>query len=225
MNRYLCKCGRAVNKSTNADNTGNRETEGCEGCPYLMPWGEKKYNHDTKHFYLDIKGYECRMSPTLEYETRFGGSVTDRCTCYIASLDFDFLERVSAWIKEHYPDGQISGTFSRETIRAVEYVSNGRYRLSISCAQNKAGIAAKAALFNAFFDENGRRFDMDAEAEKAKILRDIAQGKAAAHKDAAATDKETNTMLIYRDPATGWLYRVSPQPEHGSYVMQYSNHL
>lgn len=190
-----------------------------------MPWGEKKYNHDTKHFYLDIKGYECRMSPTLEYETRFGGSVTDRCTCYIASLDFDFLERVSAWIKEHYPDGQISGTFSRETIRAVEYVSNGRYRLSISCAQNKAGIAAKAALFNAFFDENGRRFDMDAEAEKAKILRDIAQGKAAAHKDAAATDKETNTMLIYRDPATGWLYRVSPQPEHGSYVMQYSNHL
>ena len=62
---------------------------------------------------------------------------------------------------------------------------------------------------------------MDADAEKQKILRDIEQGKAAAHKDAAATDKETNTMLIYRDPATGWLYRVSPQPEHGSYVMQY----
>lgn len=212
MNRYLCKCGRAVNKSTNADNTGNRETEGCEGCPYLMPWGEKKYNHDTKHFYLDIKGYECRMSPTLEYETRFGGSVTDRCTCYIASLDFDFLERVSAWIKEHYPDGQISGTFSRETIRAVEYVSNGRYRLSISCAQNKAGIAAKAALFNAFFDESGRRFDMDADAEKAKILRDIERGKAAAHSVAAAPDKEETAMTIYKDPATGWLYRVSPQP-------------
>ena len=136
------------------------------------------------------------MSPSLEYETRFSGSVTDKCTCYIASLDFDFLERVSAWIKEHYPDGQISGTFSRETIRAVEYVSNGRYRLSISCAQNKAGIAAKAALLNAFFDESGRRFDMDAEAEKQKILRDIEQGKAAAHKDAAATDKETNTMPV-----------------------------
>lgn len=222
MNRYLCKCGRAVNKSTNADNTGNRETEGCEGCPYLMPWGEQKYNHDTKHFYLDIKGYECRMSPSLEYETRFSGSVTDKCTCYIASLDFDFLERVSAWIKEHYPDGQISGTFSRETIRAVEYVSNGRYRLSISCAQNKAGIAAKAALLNAFFDESGRRFDMDAEAEKQKILRDIEQGKAAAHKDAAATDKETNTMLIYRDPATGWLYRVSPQPgQDGCFCIEY----
>lgn len=28
-------------------------------------------------------------------------------------------------------------------------------------------------------------------------------------------------MLIYRDPATGWLYRVSPEPEHGSYEIQY----
>ena len=28
-------------------------------------------------------------------------------------------------------------------------------------------------------------------------------------------------MLIYRDPATGWLYRVSPQPENGIYAMQY----
>ncbi len=62
---------------------------------------------------------------------------------------------------------------------------------------------------------------MDADAEKQKILRDIEQGKAAAHKDAAATDKETKTMLIYRDPATGWLYRVSPQPENGIYAMQY----
>ena len=28
-------------------------------------------------------------------------------------------------------------------------------------------------------------------------------------------------MLIYRDPATGWLYRVSPQPENGIYAMKY----
>ena len=72
-----------------------------------------------------------------------------------------------------------------------------------------------------FFDETFHRKDMDADAEKQKILRDIEQGKAAAHKDAAATDKETKTMLIYRDPATGWLYRVSPQPENGIYAMQY----
>lgn len=221
MNRYLCKCGRAVNKSTNADNTGNRETEGCEGCPYLMPWGPTEWDHTRHAMVTDVKGYECRMSPTLEYRTELRGHLDDKTTIRITSLDFDFLECVSDWVKEHYPNGELSGGFSRDRIRPAEYVDEGRYRYTLACSQNKKGIAAKRALWAEFFDETFHRKDMDADAEKQKILRDIAQGKAAAHKDAAATDKETNAMLIYRDPATGWLYRVSPQPEHGSYVMQY----
>lgn len=221
MNRYLCKCGRAVNKSTNADNTGNRETEGCEGCPYLMPWGPTEWDHTRHAMVTDVKGYECRMSPTLEYRTELRGHLDDKMTIRITSLDFDFLECVSDWVKEHYPNGELSGGFSRDRIRPAEYVDEGRYRYTLACSQNKKGIAAKRALWAEFFDETFHRKDMDADAEKQKILRDIEQGKAAAHKDAAATDKETNTMLIYRDPATGWLYRVSPQPEHGSYVMQY----
>jgi hypothetical protein len=170
---------------------------------------------------MDVKGYECRMSPTLEYRTELRGHLDDKTTIRITSLDFDFLERVSDWVKEHYPNGELSGGFSRDRIRTAEYVDEGRYRYTLACSQNKKGIAAKRALWAEFFDETFHRKDMDADAEKQKILRDIEQGKAAAHKDAAATDKETNTMLIYRDPATGWLYRVSPQPEHGSYVMQY----
>ena len=221
MNRYLCKCGRAVNKSTNADNTGNRETEGCEGCPYLMPWGPTEWDHTRHAMVTDVKGYECRMSPTLEYRTELRGHLDDKTTIRITSLDFDFLERVSDWVKEHYPNGELSGGFSRDRIRPAEYVDEGRYRYTLACSQNKKGIAAKRALWAEFFDETFHRKDMDADAEKQKILRDIAQGKAAAHKDAAATDKETKTMLIYRDPATGWLYRVSPQPENGIYAMQY----
>ena len=221
MNRYLCKCGRAVNKSTNADNTGNRETEGCEGCPYLMPWGTTEWDHTRHAMVMDVKGYECRMSPTLEYRTELHGHLDDKTTIRIISLDFDFLERVSDWVKEHYPNGELSGGFSRDRIRPAEYVDEGRYRYTLACSQNKKGIAAKRALWAEFFDETFHRKDMDADAEKQKILRDIEQGKAAAHKDAAEMDKETNAMLIYRDPATGWLYRVSPQPEHGSYVMQY----
>ena len=221
MNRYLCKCGRAVNKSTNADNTGNRETEGCEGCPYLMPWGPTEWDHTRHAMVTDVKGYECRMSPTLEYRTELRGHLDDKTTIRITSLDFDFLERVSDWVKEHYPNGELSGGFSRDRIRTAEYVDEGRYRYTLACSQNKKGIAAKRALWAEFFDETFHRKDMDADAEKAKILRDIERGKAAAHKDAAEMDKETNAMLIYRDPATGWLYRVSPQPEHGSYVMQY----
>lgn len=221
MNRYLCKCGRAVNKNTNADNTGNRETEGCEGCPYLMPWGPTEWDHTRHAMVTDVKGYECRMSPTLEYRTELHGHLDDKTTIRITSLDFDFLERVSDWVKEHYPNGELSGGFSRDRIRPAEYVDEGRYRYTLACSQNKKGIAAKRALWAEFFDETFHRKDMDADAEKQKILRDIEQGKAAAHKDAAEMDKETNAMLIYRDPATGWLYRVSPQPEHGSYVMQY----
>ena len=221
MNRYLCKCGRAVNKSTNADNTGNRETEGCEGCPYLMPWGPTEWDHTRHAMVMDVKGYECRMSPTLEYRTELHGHLDDKTTIRIISLDFDFLERVSDWVKEHYPNGELSGGFSRDRIRPAEYVDEGRYRYTLACSQNKKGIAAKRALWAEFFDETFHRKDMDADAEKQKILRDIEQGKAAAHKDAAEMDKETNAMLIYRDPATGWLYRVSPQPENGIYAMQY----
>lgn len=186
-----------------------------------MPWGPTEWDHTRHAMVMDVKGYECRMSPTLEYRTELRGHLDDKTTIRITSLDFDFLERVSDWVKEHYPNGELSGGFSRDRIRTAEYVDEGRYRYTLACSQNKKGIAAKRALWAEFFDETFHRKDMDADAEKQKILRDIAQGKAAAHKDAAATDKETNAMLIYRDPATGWLYRVSPQPEHGSYVMQY----
>ena len=186
MNRYLCKCGRAVNKSANADNTGNRETEGCEGCPYLMPWGPTEWDHTRHAMVMDVKGYECRMSPTLEYRTELRGHLDDKTTIRITSLDFDFLERVSDWVKEHYPNGELSGGFSRDRIRTAEYVDEGRYRYTLACSQNKKGIAAKRALWAEFFDETFHRKDMDADAEKQKILRDIEQGKAAAHKDAAA---------------------------------------
>lgn len=186
-----------------------------------MPWGPTEWDHTRHAMVTDVKGYECRMSPTLEYRTELRGHLDDKTTIRIASLDFDFLERVSDWVKEHYPNGELSGGFSRDRIRAVEYVDEGRYRYSLACSQNKKGIAAKRALWAEFFDESFHRKDMDADAEKQKILRDIEKGKAVAHKDAAATNKETNTMLIYRDPATGWLYRVSPEQEHGSYVMQY----
>lgn len=186
-----------------------------------MPWGPTEWDHTRHAMVTDVKGYECRMSPTLEYRTELRGHLDDKTTIRITSLDFDFLECVSDWVKEHYPNGELSGGFSRDRIRPAEYVDEGRYRYTLACSQNKKGIAAKRALWAEFFDETFHRKDMDADAEKQKILRDIEQGKAAAHKDAAATDKETNTMLIYRDPATGWLYRVSPQPENGIYAMQY----
>lgn len=191
MTSYLCKCGRKVQKSTNADNTGNRDTAGCMGCPYLMPWGPTAWDNTRHAVVVDIKGYECRMSPSLEYRTELSGNLDDKATLRIASLDFDFLEKVSAWVKDHYPGGELSGRFSREDIRAVEYVDNGRYRYVLCCVQNKKGIAAKRALWAEFFDETFHRKDMTPEQEKAKVLEDIKRGIALAQ----TVERPTSTSM------------------------------
>lgn len=179
MARYICKCGRVVNKSTNADNTGNRNTDGCEGCPYLLPWGPMEWN--GKGFKQDIQGYECRMSPSLEYATYYQGNGTDKCVLHIYSLDYDFLERLSTWVAEQFPEKEISCSFDRSKIRATEFVG-GLYCISVYPMQNKRGIAAKAALLHQFFDNNGARLDMTPEEEKAHILAAIEAGKAAQRK-------------------------------------------
>ena len=178
MTTYICKCGQRVQKSSNADNTGNR-LEGygpgheCYGCPYAMPWGGNKWDKAAKRFVQDIKGYECRTSRTLSYDSHFIGSTKDKCTCSVVSLDFDFLEQISAWVKDTFPQGELTGGFSRDKIRPTDYSHNGRYCCTFVCASNKKGIAAKAALFARFFDPDGSRKDMTPQQEMEKILADI----------------------------------------------------
>lgn len=199
MTTYICKCGRQVQKNTNAENTGNRDTEGCNGCPYLLPWGSSEYV-PGEGFRLNVSGHECRMSKTLEYATRFSGNVDDKCNCSIVSLDFEFLEKVSNWIEEHHSE-ELFGKFDRTTIRGVEYVSNGRYRLSIACSQNKKGMAAKAELLQQFFDDSGRRLDKTPEEEKAIVLAAIEAGK-----EKTRERKKNMDYIISKHVATGHLY-------------------
>lgn len=178
MTTYICKCGQRVQKSSSADNTGNR-LEGygpgheCYGCPYAMPWGGNKWDKAAKRFVQDIKGYECRTSRTLSYDSYFIGSTEDKCTCSVVSLDFDFLEQISAWVKDTFPLGELTGGFSRDEIRPTDYSHNGRYCCTFVCASNKKGIAAKAALFARFFNPDGSRKDMTPQQEMEKILADI----------------------------------------------------
>lgn len=218
MTTYICKCGQRVQKSSNADNTGNR-LEGygpgheCYGCPYAMPWGGNKWDKAAKRFVQDIKGYECRTSRTLSYDSHFIGSTEDKCTCSVVSLDFDFLEHISAWVKDTFPLGELTGGFSRDEIRPTDYSHNGRYCCTFVCASNKKGIAAKAALFARFFDPDGSRKDMTPQQEMEKILADIrkctqeppAAGEAVAAlppAEAAApgfdfgADAQTNALLL-----------------------------
>lgn len=181
MTTYICKCGRRVKKSTDASTTGNRLSgyapgHECWGCPYAMPCGNYQWDESAKTVSRETQGYECRMSKTLTYASEFAGSIKDKCTCRVHSLDFDFLSQVSAWIKDTYPDREIFGLFSKD-IRASDYGSDGRYCLTITCTQNLKGVAAKRELLGQFFTPNGSRKDMTPQQEMEKILADIKKAK------------------------------------------------
>lgn len=201
MTTYICKCGQRVQKSSSADNTGNRlkgygPGHECYGCPYAMPWGGNEWNETAKRFVQDIKGYECRMSRTLSYGSLFIGSTKDTCICSVFSLDFDFLEQISAWVKDTFSQGELTGGFSRDKIRPTDYSHNGRYCCTFVCAANKKGISAKAALLARFFNPDGSRKDMTPQQEMEKILDDIKKAKEvfayapAQNADAAVTTAE-----------------------------------
>ncbi len=197
MTTYICKCGRRVKKSTDASTTGNRLSgyapgHECWGCPYAMPYGNYQWDESARTVSRETQGYECRMSKTLTYASEFAGSIKDKCTCRVHSLDFDFLSQVSSWIKDTYPDREIFGSFSKD-IRASDYGSDGRYCLTITCTQNLKGVAAKRELLGQFFTPNGSRKDMTPQQEMEKILADIKKAKeifsctTAPTADAAAT--------------------------------------
>ena len=200
MTTYICKCGRRVKKSTDASTTGNRLSgyapgHECWGCPYAMPYGGFQWDESARTVSRETRGYECRMSKTLTYASEFAGSIKDKCTCRVHSLDFDFLSQVSAWIKDTYPDREIFGSFSKD-IRASDYGSDGRYCLTITCTQNLKGVAAKRELFGQFFNPDGSRKDMTPQQEMEKILADIKKAKEilscapAQNADAAVTTAE-----------------------------------
>lgn len=230
MTTYICKCGRRVKKSTDAATTGNRLADygpghECFGCPYAMPYGNFQWDESAKTVAMETRGYECRMSKTLTYASEFAGSIKDKCTCRVHSLDFDFLSQVSAWIKDTYPDREIFGSFSKD-IRASDYGSDGRYCLTITCTQNLKGVAAKRELLGQFFTPNGSRKDMTPQQEMEKILADIKKAKEvfacapAQNADAAVTTAEnavptataaTPTTSESEEDASALTPAVSPQ--------------
>ena len=160
-----------------------------------MPYGDFQWDESARTVSRETRGYECRMSKTLTYASEFAGSIKDKCTCRVHSLDFDFLSQVSAWIKDTYPDREIFGSFSKD-IRASDYGSDGRYCLTITCTQNLKGVAAKRELFGQFFNLDGSRKDMTPQQEMEKILADIKKAKEilscapAQNADAAVTTAE-----------------------------------
>lgn len=161
MNQYICKCGKVIEKSSNAASTGNRlENYGpeheCYGCPFVIP--VKDYSQE-----VTIVGHECRMSKTIDYTTFADLKLGTALTGKIRGLDLEFLKEVRACADTI--DG-IHKDRCAFTDRPADYGADGRYTLTIMAEPNRKGKEAKAKLFEIFFDENGRRLDMASQAEE-----------------------------------------------------------
>ena len=72
------------------------------------------------------------------------------------------------------------GSFSKD-IRASDYGSDGRYCLTITCAQNLKGVAAKRELLGQFLLRMAYRKDMTPQQEMEKILADIKKQRRFSH--------------------------------------------
>ncbi len=154
MTTYICKCGRRVKKSTDASTTGNRLSgyapgHECWGCPYAMPYGNFQWDESAKTVALETRGYECRMSKTLTYASEFSGSIRTNapveCTVWTSTFCLRSPHGSKILIQT-----EIFGSFSKD-IRASDYGSDGRYCLTITCAQNLKGVAEKRELLGQFF--------------------------------------------------------------------------
>lgn len=195
MNKYICKCGKVIEKSTNAASTGNRlENYGpgheCYNCPFVIPFRE--YGGGG----VQIVGYECRTSKRIDYTTFADLKLGTNLTGKIRSLDLEFLKEIRAYADTI--DGIEKDRYAFSA-RAADYGADGRYTLTITTKPNKTGQEAKKKLFEAYFDENGRRLDMAPQAEedhiKSQIWDRIQEVKLAMVEMNEATDFEADENL------------------------------
>lgn len=165
MKKFICKCGKEIEKSTNAASTGNRlENYGpgheCYGCPFVIAL--KEYGGGS----IRIVGHECRMSKTIDYTTFADLKLGTTLCGKIRSLDLEFLKKVRAYADTI--NGIVKDRYAFYG-RPAEYGADGRYALTIMVDPNKKGQEAKKKLFDAFFDEDGRRLDMAPQAEEEHV--------------------------------------------------------
>lgn len=179
MARYYCKCGRSFQKSGDSGTTGYRLKDyglqhECYGCLYALAVKDGHWNKETNSWDYTIRAWECRASQHLNYGTYAALTPGSKNSGSIYSLDFDFLEEAQAYVQES--DG-ISTDGGKPGERSAQYGTDGLYRLPVYPDQNKKGIAAKQALFERFFHQDGTRNDMDPEREREIVLEQIKRSK------------------------------------------------
>ena len=150
---YWTKCGIEFQKSSTAEVTGYELTllptatdplkvkddikrKECRTCPFVRV---------VKEGYPDpvFKRFECRAgSEKPNHKTDWTGSLDDKNTIGVNSLDIDLMDKILQYCKDH-PD--LSASYN------TDHLADCRRTLSISCSSNKKGIAAKRELIEKFF--------------------------------------------------------------------------
>jgi hypothetical protein len=137
---YWTKCGRMFEKNSTAVVTGfevNENDQQCVACPFRIEvtegWGENK-----KHI-----RWECRAgSREPNHTTEWTGSLEDKNTLNIHSLDHQLMEEILLFCKNH-PD--LGAGYN------ADHMADCRRTISVSCSSNKKGIAAKKELIEKYF--------------------------------------------------------------------------
>lgn len=144
MTTYFTKCGLTFEKPTKAETTGYH-IEGdehgayngkCAECPFVI--SVKEGYPDQRH-----KRWECRAgSQPPNHETTWRGSLDDKCTLSIYSLDVALMTEIIAFAQGHQ---DLSAAYNADS------QADCRRTISVSCSGNKKGIAAKKELIEKFF--------------------------------------------------------------------------
>lgn len=152
MNAYYTKCGREFTKSVKADTTGYVLTEQpeqetalgqivdseCAACPFVVDVKEGFPEQKDKRF-------ECRAgSLPPNHKNEWQGSLEDKCTIRVLSLDHELCEAIIAYCGDQ-PD--LYANYNGQDH------SDCRKSVSVGCSYNKKGVAAKRAFIEKFFPQ------------------------------------------------------------------------
>lgn len=135
---YYTKCGRKFQKNSTAVVTGydiDINDPECADCPFQV---------DVKEGWPPVhKKWECRAgSEPPNHETTWRGSLDDKNTIQIDSLDHELMEEIRQFCIDH---PELGAAYN------ADCMADCRRTLSISCSSNKKGIAAKRELVEKFF--------------------------------------------------------------------------
>lgn len=145
--QYWTKCGRKFEKSSAASVTGyeiEEDKDGkiiiaqCAACPFLVEVKEGWPNPEHKR-------WECRAgSQPPNHTTEWTGSLTDKNSIQIHSLDVALMEEIMSYCEAHPALGAAYNT---------DHLKDCRRTIAVHCISNKTGIAAKKELIAKFFPE------------------------------------------------------------------------